>query len=547
MNQSATSSWRYGRFGRFCAALAIATITSSSALANAAEQLNLLKNPGFEDNSDGGTIPGWNTREDSAGKATVSDTAARTGAHGLAIPANTAVEQKVQATAGAYLARCWVKSQKDQTVTLLLQDADRPWSAYTCEETKVHGGEWVQLQVFCALDRDGTLSFTLGGMSKEFRLYHGTEGEMSSPLVADDLELIHYEPKADTASVTVWDSQKELDPATDSSMKAQWSAVENPGQTFTGTPVIQGSHILGSVRKSDGGLTLYAAHEGALKRRCVVVPSPAITGSSCTTVHSGTRTGIRISSASGDRSYTAWFTSNGVVSIEAAHVPSFKVQNCRLRYGLLPSFAGTDIRYSPAKMTDVSSFNIPSTQWLVGLVDGSDSMLVAVWESTAQPVSLGLTGEGPNRLIDSLSIGTEKNGFSLSFVEHPDLWHEQVLNEDWLGEYTPIEWKRPFEARWMGQFSVTTGREPNLRDPCMDYSFPVARTKTRMWAFGSRIGTITHSFSTASAPSFTSRKRSSPREMRCSISSNRQRLISLPPLKSPSRFWGRKNPRRCLI
>jgi hypothetical protein len=45
-----------------------------------------------------------------------------------------------------------------------------------------------------------------------------------------------------------------------------------------------------------------------------------------------------------------------------SHVPAFKVQNCRLRYGLLPSFAGTDICYSAAKMTGVNGFNIPSTQ-----------------------------------------------------------------------------------------------------------------------------------------------------------------------------------------
>ena len=485
MKQSATSSWPCGRFGQSCAALAISTITSLLAVANAdaGEQRNLLNNPGFEDSSVGGNIPGWTTREDSAGKAAVSDTAARSGAHGLAIPANTAVEQKVEATAGAYLARCWVKSQQDQTVTLLLQDPDRPWSAYSCEETKVHAGEWVQLQVFCALNRDGALSLTVGGMSKEFRLYHGTAGEMSSPIVADDFELTRYERSADTASVTVWDSQKELGPTPNSSAaaKAQWRAVEKSGQTFAGTAIVQARQILGSVRKSDGGLILYAEHEGTLTPRCVIIPSAAITGSSCTMVHSDTRTGIRISSASGDRSYTAWFTSNGVVSIEATHMPAFKVQNCRMRYGVLPSFAGTDLCYSAAKMTALNQFDIPSTQWLVGLVDGNDSMLVAVWESTTQPVSLGLTGEAPTRLIDSLSIGTEKNGFSLSFLEHADLWHQQALNEDWLGEYTPIDWKRPFEARWMAQFSVTTGREPNLRDPCMDYSFPVARTKTRMW------------------------------------------------------------------
>jgi hypothetical protein len=470
------------RFGACCATVAIFTFTLLVAVANGAEPRNLFKNPGVEDGSDGGSIPAWATREESAGKATVTQSAARTGSNGLFIPANTAVERRIEATAGAYLARCWVKSEIDQTLTLLLQDPDRPWSAYTCEEAKVHGGQWVQLQVFCALDREGSLSFTLGGLSKEFRLYHGNAGEMSSPIVADDFELVRYEPTAARAPVTVWHSQQELSPAADRSAKAQWSVVEKSGQPFSGTLIAQGRQILGSVRKSDGGLNIYTEHEGTLRFRCVVVPSPPISESSCTMVNSDTRTGIRVSSASGDRTYTAWFTTNGVVSINATNVPLFHVQNVRLRHGLLPSFAGTDICYSAAKMTGINEFNIPSTQWFVGLVDGYDSMFVAVWESTAQRVSLGLTGEGPHRVIDSMSIGgTESKGFSLSFVEHAHLWHEQALNEDWLGEYTPIDWKRPFEARWMGQFSVTTGHEPTLRDPCMDYSFPVACTKTRMW------------------------------------------------------------------
>src|SRR4029079_18211541 len=99
--------------------------------------------------------------------------------------------------------------------------------------------------------------------------------------------------------------------------KAEWRAVEKSGQTFAGTPIVQARQILGSVRKSDGALMLYVEHEGTLKPRCLMIPSAALTGSSCTMVDSDGRTGIRISSASGDRSYTAWFTSNGVVSIEA--------------------------------------------------------------------------------------------------------------------------------------------------------------------------------------------------------------------------------------
>ena len=83
-------------------------------------------------------------------------------------------------------------------------------------------------------------------------------------------------------------------------------------------------------------------------------------------------------------------------SVTADHIPQIQVKDCHLRYGLLPSFVGTDILYAPQRM-EGNHFNLPSTQWLVGLVDGNDSMLVAVWESDTQAVSLGLSGEGEKR------------------------------------------------------------------------------------------------------------------------------------------------------
>jgi hypothetical protein len=132
-------------------------------------------------------------------------------------------------------------------------------------------------------------------------------------------------------------------------------------------------------------------------------------------------------------------------------------------------------------MQGSDAFDVPSTQWFVGLVDGNDSMLVAVWDKDAQAVSLGLSGVGEKRLIDSLSIATDKGGFSLSFVEHAGVWHREGLQEDWLGEYVPIKWERPFPARWMSHFFVTPGGTPSFRQPCMDYAFPAAYAKTRMW------------------------------------------------------------------
>jgi hypothetical protein len=455
--------------------------TSSDA---AAEQ-NLLKNPGFEDVAPGGdTPPNWATGADSMGKAVLTDKGAHAGQHGVAIPAHSTVEQKVGAAApGAYVARCWVKSEAEQPVTLLLQDPDRPWAAYICSEIKVPRDQWVQLEAFCALDRNSSLTLTLGGMSKEFRFYHGVAGEMGAPIIADDFELIRYEPKppAELAPLAVWDAKKELPPLIEWSAKDQWAKIESPTHTFAGTPVLLGRHLAGAVRNSDGGLVISAVQEGGLKPRCVVVPSIALPAPKCTLVQASGRTGVRVSSEAGDRSYTAWFTPRGLISVEAKRVPQFQVRDCRLRYGLLPSFAGTDLCYTPTKLPGAKDICIPSTQWFVGLVDGNDSMLVAVWESDSQAVSLGLSGEREHRLIDSLSIATKKNGFSLSFVEHAGLWHQEPLKEDWLGEYVPIGWERPFPARWMGHFFVTPGGEPSFREPYMDYSFPIADAKTRMW------------------------------------------------------------------
>lgn len=450
----------------------------------AAEQ-NLLKNPGFEEPASGqDALPGWTTTTDAAGKAMLSDKEAHAGKFAAAIPAHTAIEQKLASVAaGPYLARCWVKSEAAQSITFFLRDADRPWAAYNCAELKVPQGKWVQVEVFCALDRKGSLTLTLGGTSKDFRNYHGTESEMASPIMADDFELIHFEPKSspDANALAVWDAKTALNSNIDWSAKNQWAPVDDSAHTFAGTPVIQARHIAGAVRKSDGALALYAVQDGQLKPRCVITPSASIPDSIFTVARENERTGIRVSSASGDRSYIAWFTAKGLITIEASKVPRFQVRDCRLRYGLLPSFAGTDICYAPQKMPVGNEFRIPSTQWFVGLVDGNESMLVAAWPSDAQAVSLGLSGTGENRMIDSLSIATDKNGFSLSLVEHAGLWHREALNEDWLGEYVPITWQRPFQARWTSHFFVTPGGEPSFGNPYMEYAFPIASAKTRMW------------------------------------------------------------------
>jgi hypothetical protein len=443
-------------------------------------QQNLLKNPGFEE---AGQLPNWTAWEASGGAIKVSAKEAHAGQNALILPPSTASAQQTSlAPAGAYLARCWVKSEADQPVTLLIEDTERPWISYTYAETKVPRGQWVKVETFCAVDQDAKLTFAVGGMSEEFRKYHGAGGEMKAPILVDDCELVRYQP-AVSAQPVVWDAGKELGVAVDWSAKSAWRSVEEESHHFAGTAVFQDGSLAGAVRP-DGSIALYALRDQKAVLRSALAPSPAYGACSCAWVQRtgkpGSR-GLRVSSTKDDRSYTVWLSNRGVLDVEPVRTAKFVLSDCQLRYGLLPSFSGTDICYSPKKMSTASEVGIPSTQWFVGLVDGNDSMMVVVWNKDSQPASLGLAGSSENRMIQQFSIGTEGAGFSVSWVEHASLWHKETLNEDWLGEYTAVSWQPPFPARWMGQFFVSPGKKASFREPHMDYSFPFARMKSRMW------------------------------------------------------------------
>jgi hypothetical protein len=483
MSFNSTRSYRRCGPGRLLRSALFLTCCLLCALAVGPSQgANLLVNPGFEATPrDGGAPPGWDRTGPGAAQIVVVDKEAHAGKQSVAIPAESAVVQRIaDAKAGAYILRCWVKSESDQPVTLLVQDPDRPWSAYSCTELQVPKGQWTQLQAFCALDRNGALEVMLGGMSGESRPYHGIAGVMSSAILMDDCELIRYE-QSPSVPVAVWDAKVNLSAMPDWSGKGAWSPVQGDSVPLAGSPLFQARDLAGTVRETDGALELFAVRGDTLKQRAVVVPKPVFAHAKCSVIHSGDNAGLRVTSGEGGHSYTAWLTPQGLVRIEAGDVPAFEVQSCEMRYGILPSLVGSDICYDPKKFTNATQISLPSTQWFVGLVDGYDSMLVAAWDTDSQAVALGVAGSGDNRMFDRFTVATDKAGFSISFVEHRNIWHKEPLQEDWLDEYTTVAWQRPFPARWMGEFFVSTGGRPYFDEPYMQYAFPFANAKTRMW------------------------------------------------------------------
>ncbi|HTI73148.1 MAG TPA: carbohydrate binding domain-containing protein [Candidatus Limnocylindria bacterium] len=460
---------------------ALACLGVVSTTLSAAEPANLLRNPGFENASDPNLLAGWTATADSAQKATPSGTGSHSGQRCAAIPAQSAIEQHVDhAQPGPYLARLWVKSEADQKITVLLSDPARPWAAYSCSEIQVPKGEWKQVEAFCTLDKEGGLTLAVGGTSKEFRSYHGPETEMRAAILVDDCQLFRYEPST-VAELRVLDAKGTGNAPLTLPLAGLPVAPDKSTFDFAETVVFQARHLVGTVRRNDGGLALYTTDGASLKPRGLIIPSTEFEVAQCLLVKAGGRTGLRLVARNGEASYTAWISPKGLVSVESKKIPEFTVRGSRMSYGLLPSFVGTDLCYNPAKLTGVTKATLPSTQWFVGLVEGNDSLLVAAWNSPTQAVSLGLVGDGDKRTFDSLSIDTTQTGFSLSFVEHRDIWHKEALKEDYLGDYTPIGWQRPFPARWMGQFFTSPGGKASFHSPYNDYSFPIASAKTRMW------------------------------------------------------------------
>jgi len=97
------------------------------------------------------------------------------------------------------------------------------------------------------------VTLTLGGMSKAFRFLPWRSRGTRSTIIADDFELIRYEPKPPAeARATGGVGTAKMEPARliEWPAKDQWAKIESPTHTFLlETPVILGRHLAGAVRK----------------------------------------------------------------------------------------------------------------------------------------------------------------------------------------------------------------------------------------------------------------------------------------------------------
>lgn len=107
----------------------------------------------------------------------------------------------------------------------------------------------------------------------------------------------------------------------------------------------------------------------------------------------------------------------------------------KTRHVVVPDYFGNDLVYSPRQDRALC---LPTENFCLCLLEGNDSMLMAVWQSNQQEVRLTGGGSGP----PSLEILCAKDkSLWLALLEHPGIWHEK-------GGSAADDWSPPFPAKW---------------------------------------------------------------------------------------------------
>ena len=125
-----------------------------------------------------------------------------------------------------------------------------------------------------------------------------------------------------------------------------------------------------------------------------------------------------------------------------------------IEHGIVPSFIGDDLIFSPGDYSSTNELCIPSENLFVGLLAGQNNMLVVTWPEGNQQMKLvpGDNQQEP-RLVESIDFENDGSSLYLAVLSAPGIWHKEELKPTYLEKDVTIDWKRPFRAKWITQLS----------------------------------------------------------------------------------------------
>ncbi len=280
-----------------------------------------------------------------------------------------------------------------------------------------------------------------------------------------------------THGVNVWvlDQPFQGDPAFLKARRPPAVALDKAPCMLRGCPVMAGGHLLVAFDEKQGHVRIYTRQGGRVAHWGTTMARPSSRPVTFRLLPGGDKRGpgIEVRTAKGDPQYTVCLDERGIIELCPGQITGLTIGEGRMRYGIVPSLIGVDLVFDPRDYPKRDELHVPSMNMLVGLMEGEDGMMVAVWPPGGQATRLGLTSAGAGRCIDAVSVDLDGRSLYLTYVARPGLWHAEPLKDGYLEKDTVIAWRRPFEAKWIGRFLIESEG--------INYPFYFARTKEKLW------------------------------------------------------------------
>jgi hypothetical protein len=271
------------------------------------------------------------------------------------------------------------------------------------------------------------------------------------------------------AKVTIWDTTKPAQGPVAITDRAQWKAIpsnlmmlekdpikasSDPGYygreyQFTGDAVFENDNLLAAFSTISGRITLFSK-AGAPVAKLSFHDTPA--ASQFELIRNAADEVVLDVLYSGEAAARFTFDKTEIIEIsQPRKLPKLKIAS-PLDYAIVPGFVADDLIFGPQEDASTEALSIPAENILLGLIKAEEHALVMTWPSGKQRVRLNLAPEQEKkRPIESIDFETAEQSVYLAILSAPGIWHREELTASFLEKEAPIQWKRPFPAKWQTQ------------------------------------------------------------------------------------------------
>jgi len=269
---------------------------------------------------------------------------------------------------------------------------------------------------------------------------------------------------------TVWDTGKRFSDGTiDLDKRDGWQAVapdSSAGHAFKGDAVVENDKLQVLFAPGcGGGPVVYSRSDVSKERRRMSLVPLGAKHEPCETITSikiarntGDEVAIEVTSKgkNGESARTSF--SLGPARSFVAVGPVEGAAALRVvapaRFAVVPDFFGDDIVFDPRNSSGARVF-VPAENCLLSLTGDGSTILMGVWPAGEQEVLAVIGGRKEERSLEAIEISFDRKNIYLAVLDGPRIWHSQALErQSDAGKDVATGWKRPFQARWRGDFRL---------------------------------------------------------------------------------------------